>query len=148
MNPKQPMKFQRICATNSGGKKITRYARGRTNKELKDDITFKLNNKLDKQFSAAVNRGSNLCFPDERVFFNKYILKGVHAQMFLKNCNYEFTKWQHIDIMCMLKSKFNKVKMALMLFTSPKNLQNLLNQIFKILGVADILQALARLHIC
>ncbi len=145
--PKPKMMTQPITAINSGGKKITRMARGRTNKELADSIIFILTYKKDRQMMAAINKGSGLACPDRRVYFNKYIIKGVHAQVFLKNCSDLLDNLRQIDIMCMLKSNYSRPRIALLLFTSPSNLKTLLKNIFEILGVADENIALQMLHL-
>ena len=145
--PKPKMMTQPITAINSGGKRIPRMARGRTNKELRDSIIFILTDKKDKQFMAAINKGSGLTCPDHRVYFNKYINKGVHAQVFLKNCSDLLDNLRHIDIMCMLKSNYSRPRMAILLFTSPSDLKTILKNIFEILGVADEIIALQMLHL-
>lgn len=145
MKRKSPFVYQKICAINSSGRKVTRKVRGRDNRELANAMILKLSNKKDRQFSAALSKGTGLCWPDERRFENQYIKKGAHAQLFLKNCDYEFTKWQHIDIMCMVKSGYKDSEIASNLCTSPQNLKTLKKQILKKLCVSHISEALRKL---
>ena len=138
---------QDMCITDKARNKLTIHGEGKTMRVLLDDLIYKMNDKKNKKFSAAINNdGINLFFPDNGNRSNRFLKKGVHSQMFLKNCDLEFKKSRYTDLICMAKSKDSNALMAEKLITSESNVGNMKNKIFEILSVSTMPKVLARLH--